>query len=117
MVEKQQHLSRFTKSFLPLFGQCRHEDARSRLLKSICLCLRVRRGDEVLLLQVFLQPGQQPGLQSSGGQSSLLLQQRLQCEQLCLQSPAGTQRPAGGAAAAGSRLLPLCFQVDALSQQ
>lgn len=86
------------------------------LLKSVRLCVCVRRGDEVLLLQVFLQPGQQPGLQSTGRQSSLLLQQRLQCEQLCLPSPAGTQRPAA-AAAAGGRLTPPSFQIDAMSQQ
>lgn len=82
---------------------------------SVSVC--VRRGDEVLLLQVFLQPGQQPGLQSTGRQGSLLLQQRLQREQLCLPSPAGTQRPAAAAAAAGGRLTPPSFQIDAVSQR
>lgn len=44
--------------------------------------LFVRWRDEVMLLQVFLQPGQQSGLQSTRCQSSLLLQQWLQCHKL-----------------------------------
>lgn len=59
-----------------------------------------------MLLQVFLQPGQQPGLQSSGRQSSLLLQQWLQREQLGLPS-AGSQLPA----ASPARLDPLRLQI------
>lgn len=60
-----------------------------------------------MLLQVFLQSGRQPRLQSAGGQSSLLLRRRLQCEQLCLPA-AKTQLPA----AVSASVVPLCFQVD-----
>lgn len=44
--------------------------------------LFVRWCDEVMLLQVLLQPGQQSGLQSTRCQSSLLLQQWLQRNKL-----------------------------------
>lgn len=73
--------------------------------------LFVRWGDEIMLLQVFLQSGQQPGLQSPGGQSSLLLRGWLQYEQLCLPS-AKTQLPA----AVSASVVPQFFQVDSNSR-
>lgn len=45
-------------------------------------CLLVRWSDEVMFLQVFLQSGQQPGLQSTRCQRALLLQWWLQCNEL-----------------------------------
>lgn len=62
-----------------------------------------------MLLQVFLQSGQQPGLQSTGCQSSLLLQRWLQCDELRL-PPAATRLPA----AVSASVVPLLFQVDIL---
>lgn len=62
-----------------------------------------------MLLQVFLQSGQQPGLQSARGQSSLLLQQWLQCDQLCL-PPARTQL----STAVSASVVPLVVQVDTI---
>lgn len=47
----------------------------------------IRWGDEVVLLQVVLQSGEQSELQSPGCQSSLLLQRRLQRDRLCRPSP------------------------------
>lgn len=61
-----------------------------------------------MLLQVFLQPGQQPGLQSARCQSSLLLQWWLQRNKLCLQASCSQLF-----AAVGSVIAPLLFQVDA----
>lgn len=67
----------------------------------------VRWGDEVVLLQVVLQPGQQSGLQITRRHRSLLLHRRLQRDQRGL-PPATCRRPAAAPAAH----LQVLFQID-----
>lgn len=89
------------------FSKWKHFTGWCFLERNVLPMVFVRRGDEVVLLQVVLQPGQQSGLPGTRRQRSLLLQQRLQRDQLGLPS-ATCRRPAAAPAAC----LQVLFQID-----